>query len=53
MVVNLLPIPGLDGGQIVMAMIEKYRGKAISNPTKTLINNFMLKKDTFITYKSL
>ncbi len=35
--VNLLPIPSLDGGAIVFALIEKIRGKAISPALEFLI----------------
>lgn len=35
-VVNILPIPGLDGGQIVYVLIEKVRRKPISVATQLL-----------------
>jgi len=34
---NLLPLPVLDGGQIVLETIEKIRGKRISEKTKLVI----------------
>ncbi|QMT59282.1 RIP metalloprotease [Legionella sp. PC997] len=37
-VVNLFPIPGLDGGSIVYALIEKVRGKAVSVPMELLLH---------------
>ncbi|MBA2650019.1 MAG: site-2 protease family protein [Legionella sp.] len=36
--INLLPIPGLDGGSIVYALIEKIRGKPISIALEVLIH---------------
>ncbi|WP_133130000.1 M50 family metallopeptidase [Legionella yabuuchiae] len=40
--VNLMPIPGLDGGSIVYAMIEKIRGKPISVPLEILLHRLAL-----------
>jgi regulator of sigma E protease len=34
---NLLPIPGLDGGSILFCCIEKFRGKPLSIPLEILI----------------
>lgn len=36
-VVNLLPIPGLDGGSIVYCIIEKWRGKPLSLAIEILL----------------
>lgn len=36
-VVNLFPIPALDGGRILMAVIEGIRGKPVSEKTETII----------------
>ena len=36
-VVNLLPIPGLDGGSIVYALLEKIRGKPLSVAFEVLL----------------
>ncbi|WP_159990583.1 RIP metalloprotease RseP [Pelistega ratti] len=38
-VLNLLPIPGLDGGQMVIYSIEAIRGKALSD---NLLRNIMI-----------
>ncbi|MFC3909174.1 M50 family metallopeptidase [Legionella dresdenensis] len=35
--VNLLPIPGLDGGSILLAMIEKVRNKPVSVALEVLL----------------
>lgn len=40
--VNLLPIPGLDGGSIVYAFLEKIRGKPISIAWELLIYRLMM-----------
>ncbi|RMX22108.1 peptidase [Legionella jordanis] len=36
-VINLFPIPGLDGGSIVYALIEKIRGKPVSKEMEILL----------------
>ncbi len=40
--INLLPIPGLDGGSILYACIEKIRGQPISIPLEILIYRLMM-----------
>ncbi len=37
-IMNLLPIPGLDGGRIVLLGVEKLRGKPLSQNKEGLIN---------------
>ena len=39
--INLFPIPGLDGGSIVYAWIEKIRGKAISVGIEVLVHRLV------------
>ena len=34
---NLLPIPGLDGGKLVLNLVEGVRGKALSEEKETMI----------------
>ncbi|MGM9453828.1 M50 family metallopeptidase [Legionella bozemanae] len=41
-VINLFPIPGLDGGSIVYAIIEKVRGKAVSVPMELLLHRLVV-----------
>ncbi|CAM2916279.1 metalloprotease [Legionella steigerwaltii] len=41
-VINLFPIPGLDGGSIVYAIIEKVRGKAVSVPMEILLHRLVV-----------
>jgi len=40
--INLFPIPGLDGGSIVYALIEKIRGKPVSVAMEVLLHRFSL-----------
>ena len=40
--VNLFPIPGLDGGSILYALIEKVRGKPISVAMEVLLHRLMV-----------
>ena len=37
-VLNLLPIPGLDGGQVIIAIIEWIRGKSLPETATKIIN---------------
>lgn len=41
-VINLFPIPGLDGGSILYALIEKIRGKPISIALELLIYRLVM-----------
>ncbi|MFC1752060.1 RIP metalloprotease RseP [Thermoproteota archaeon] len=38
-VINLFPIPVLDGGHVVMILIEAVRGKRVTKKWETLVNN--------------
>ena len=38
-IVNLLPIPALDGGHLLFLLIEKIRGRAINEATLEKIGN--------------
>ncbi len=40
--VNLFPIPGLDGGSILYTVLEKIRGKPISVAMEVLLYRFVL-----------
>ncbi|WP_298622834.1 site-2 protease family protein [uncultured Legionella sp.] len=40
--VNLFPVPGLDGGSIVYALIEKVRGKPVSVAMEVLLHRLMM-----------
>lgn len=39
--VNLFPVPGLDGGSILYALIEKVRGKPVSVAMEVLLHRLM------------
>ncbi|MGK2848912.1 MAG: RIP metalloprotease RseP [Minisyncoccota bacterium] len=43
-IINILPIPALDGGRILFVLIEKIKGKPISRSTENMIHQigFML-----------
>jgi len=41
-IVNLLPLPGLDGGAIVYTCIEKIRGKPISVALEVLLHRLAM-----------
>lgn len=53
-ILNLLPIPVLDGGHIVMAILEKLRGKPLSlrviEYTTTLFAVLLLSFFVYVTY---
>ncbi|MBA2709294.1 MAG: site-2 protease family protein [Tatlockia sp.] len=38
--INLLPIPSLDGGSLVYALVEKFRGKPVSVAFELLLHRF-------------
>lgn len=40
--VNLIPLPGLDGGSIVYALIEKIRGKPVSVAMEVLLHRLVV-----------
>lgn len=37
-IINMLPIPGLDGGKLILVLIEKIRGKRLPIEKEALIN---------------
>jgi regulator of sigma E protease len=41
-VLNLLPLPVLDGGQLVLLAVEKVRGKALAPVTQTYMNGTVI-----------
>ena len=56
-VTNLLPLPALDGGRLVLIIIEKIRGKALSEKTEYSIQTigltFLLLFSLYITYNDI
>ena len=41
-ITNLLPIPGLDGGKILLLIVEKIRGKKLNETTEALVTSIGL-----------
>jgi len=56
-VINILPIPALDGGRLVFLLIEKVRGKPVKQTTEAMIHNIffilLLALIIFVTYKDV
>ena len=56
-VTNLLPIPALDGGRLVLIIIEKIRGKALSERIEIRIQTIgltlLLLFSLYITYNDI
>jgi len=56
-VINILPLPALDGGRIFFLLIEKIKGKPVKPEVEAIIHNigFMLLMAliVFITYKDV
>jgi regulator of sigma E protease len=56
-VVNLMPIPVLDGGHLLFIIIEKIRGKALSLKSRAIAQQvgliFLLAFITIITYNDI
>ena len=38
-IINFLPFPALDGGRVVFVIIEKIRGRAVSEKLETALHN--------------
>lgn len=57
-VINILPIPALDGGRLIFLVIEKLRGgKPVKQSTEAMIHNIffvlLLALILFVTYKDI
>ena len=56
-VTNLLPIPALDGGKIVLLIIEGIRGKALKPETEASIQSIgfllLLMLSLYVTYNDI
>lgn len=52
-VINVLPIPGLDGGHILMLLIEKIRGRALQLTTQLWIYRIGMLLLVFIMIQAL
>lgn len=56
-VINILPIPALDGGRVLFLLIEKLRGKPISRTVEAKIHNtgfaILIALVTLITFRDV
>lgn len=56
-VINILPIPALDGGRILFLLIEKLKGKPVKREVENVIHNIgfllLITLIIFITYKDI
>ncbi len=56
-VINILPIPALDGGRILFLLIEKLKGKPVKREVENVIHNIgfllLIALIIFITYKDI
>jgi regulator of sigma E protease len=56
-VINILPIPALDGGRILFLLIEKIRNKPLKREIEAMIHNIgfllLIALVLFITYKDI
>ena len=56
-VINILPIPALDGGRLVFLLIEKIKGKPVKQEVEAMIHNIffilLLLLILFITFKDV
>ncbi|NCA95458.1 MAG: RIP metalloprotease RseP [Methanomicrobia archaeon] len=56
-VINILPLPALDGGRILFLFIEKLKGKPVKREVEALIHNLgfflLIALIIFITYKDI
>jgi len=54
-IINILPIPALDGGRILFLIIEKIKGRAVNQKVENLIHNigfiFLMALVAVVTYK--
>ncbi len=56
-VINILPLPALDGGRILFLLLEKLKGKPVKREIEAVIHNIgflaLILLILFITYKDL
>lgn len=56
-VINILPLPALDGGRILFLLIEKVKGKPVKREVEAVIHNIgfllLITLIIFITYKDI
>ncbi|OGL66880.1 RIP metalloprotease RseP [Candidatus Uhrbacteria bacterium RIFCSPHIGHO2_01_FULL_63_20] len=56
-VVNVLPLPALDGGRLALLLIEKARGRSLDGRSEAILHNIgfalLMTLVVFITYKDV
>jgi regulator of sigma E protease len=56
-IINILPLPALDGGRIIFLLIEKIKGRPVRKEIEALIHNLgfllLIALVIFITYKDI
>ena len=56
-IINILPIPALDGGRLLFLLIEKIKGKAMKQEVEGLINTIffflLISLIIFVTYRDI
>jgi regulator of sigma E protease len=56
-IINILPLPALDGGRILFLLIEKIKGRPVKREVEALIHNLgfflLIAVIIFITYKDI
>jgi regulator of sigma E protease len=56
-VVNVLPLPALDGGRLLFLVIEKVRGRSVDGKTEAVVHNvgfaLLMTLVVFVTYHDL
>lgn len=56
-IINILPLPALDGGRILFLLIEKIKGKPVKREIEALIHNLgfflLIAVIIFITYRDI
>jgi regulator of sigma E protease len=56
-IINILPIPALDGGRLIFLLWEKLRGKPVKQTTEAMIHNIffilLLALILLVTYKDI
>lgn len=56
-IINILPLPALDGGRIMFLLIEKLKGKPVKQEVEAIIHNIgfflLIALIIFVTYKDI
>ena len=56
-IINILPIPALDGGRLLFILIEKIRGKTVKKNVENIIHTvgfaFLMILIVLVTYRDI